>query len=644
MRTLILLLLSALMSTVVAAQQIVGAEYFIGPDPGPGNGVPLTVTADNSIDINSSLATGQLSTGVNSIAIRTKSSAGFWSNTVKRNFSVEPSTVNGDLLFHEIIAAEYFIDNDPGPGNGTPIDITQGVEVEFEDIAPLNLTNGFHKLSVRVLSTSGLWSSTVARQFILRPNSAFSSEEFHEIVAAEYFVGADPGVGQGTAIDLAPGTDVDIIGGLVADMAPGVYKLAIRTQSSAGLWSGTAARIFVVKPVGGVNTFYEITAAEYFIDTDPGEGLGTPLNITPGISVISEGTVPTTGLALGLHTMGIRFKGNTGIWCATELSEFAIVGDVPLTYTITIGSPTCPNAEDGFITLNVTSDPSQFTFNWNGEVGGPSIDEIAAGNYQLQVDNLFGDLVLDILISLEGPDPIVIDATINDALCSGDANGSIDATATGGTGPFVFEWGTLNPDAIAAGSYTVFVTDANGCVESQEFVVNEPTPLSLVLIGTTPVTDEVNCNGAIDTGASGGTPGYSIVWNDPATQMIFTPGNLCVGSYEGTVTDDNGCTATLTIELLPSNVQELLNGSIGLNVGPNPTSGAWSMLFDLITPQTINIDITDATGRLVLREGLVVVPSGRSQRQYDWSGVASGQYHVRISAEGINEHLRLTVE
>lgn len=644
MRTLILLLLSVLMSTVATAQQIVGAEYFLGADPGPGNGVPLTVNANNSIVINSSLATANLNVGYNSMAIRTKSAVGIWSNTVKRNFYVEVSTVNGVLIFHEIIAAEYFIDNDPGPGNGTPIDITQGVEVEFEDIAPLNLTNGFHKLTVRVLSTSGLWSSTVARQFILRPASAFSSEEFHEVVAAEYFVGADPGVGQGIAIDLAPGTDVDIIGSLVADMAPGVHKLAIRTQSSAGLWSGTAARIFMVKPVGGVNTFYEITAAEYFIDTDPGEGLGTPLNITPGISVISEGTVPTTGLALGLHTMGIRFKGNTGIWCAAELSEFAIVGDVPLTYTITIGSPTCPNAEDGFITLNVTSDPSQFTFNWNGEVGGPSIDEIAAGNYQLQVDNLFGDLVLDILISLEGPAPIVIDATINDALCSGDANGSIDATATGGTGPFVFDWGTLNPDAIAAGSYTVFVTDANGCVESQEFVVNEPTPLSLVLIGTTPVTDEVNCNGAIDTGASGGTPGYSIVWNDPATQMIFTPGNLCVGSYEGTVTDDNGCTATLTVGLLPSNVQEQLNGSIGLNVGPNPTSGSWSMLFDLITPQTINIDITDATGRLVLREGSVVVPSGRSQRQYDWSGVASGQYHVRISAEGINEHLRLTVE
>jgi hypothetical protein len=639
-----LFLLSALMSTVVAAQQIVGAEYFIGADPGPGNGVPLTVNADNSIDINSSLATSQLSTGVNSIAIRTKSSAGIWSNTVKRNFYVEPSTVNGDLLFHEIIAAEYFIDNDPGPGNGTPIDITQATAAEFEDIAPLNLTNGFHKLSVRVLSTSGLWSSTVARQFILRPASAFRSEEFHEVVAAEYFVGADPGVGQGTAIDLAPGTDVDIIGSLVADMAPGVYKLAIRTQSSAGLWSSTVARIFIVKPVGGVNTFYEITAAEYFIDTDPGEGLGTPISITSGTSVVTEGTVPTTGLALGLHTMGIRFKGNTGIWCAAELAEFTIAGDVPLTYTVTLGSPTCPNAEDGFITLNVTSDPSQFTYNWNGEVGGPSIDEIPSGNYQLQVDNLFGDLVLDTLITLEGPDTIVIDATINDALCNGDANGSIDATATGGTGPFEFDWGTLNPGAIAAGTYTVFVTDANGCVESQEFVVNEPTPLSLVLISTTPVTDEVNCNGAIDTGASGGTPGYSIVWNDPATQMSFAPGNLCVGSYEGTVTDDNGCTTTLTVELLPSNVQEQLNASIGLSVGPNPTSGAWSILFDLITPQTINIDITDANGRLVLREGSVVVPSGRSQRQYDWSDVASGQYHVRISAEGVSESLRLTVE
>jgi len=644
MRKQFLLLLSVLMSTLAAAQQIVAAEYFLGTDPGPGNGVSLTVNADNSIIINSALATADLNVGYNSMAIRTKSAEGIWSNTVKRNFYVEVSSVNGGLIFHEIVAAEYFIDTDPGPGNGTPIDITQGVEVEFEDIAPLNLTNGFHKLSVRVLSTSGLWSSTVARQFILRPASAFSSEEFHEIVAAEYFVGADPGVGQGTAIDLTPGTDVDIIGSLVADMAQGVHKLAIRTQSSAGLWSGTAARIFIVKPVGGVNRFYEITAAEYFIDTDPGEGLGTPISITPSTSVVTEGAVPTTGLALGTHTMGIRFKGNTGIWCAAELAEFTIAGDVPLTYTVTLGSPACPNGDDGFINLNVTSDPSQFTYNWNGEVGGPSIDEIPAGSYQLQVDNLFGDLVLDTLITLEGPAPIVIDATINDALCNGDANGTIDVIATGGTGPFVFDWGTVNPGALAAGSYTLFVTDANGCVESQEFVVNEPSPLSLVLISTTPVTDEANCNGAIDTGASGGTPGYNVVWNDPATQMSFAPSNLCVGSYEGTVTDDNGCTATLTVELLPSNVQEQLNGNIALSVGPNPTSGAWSMLFDLITPQTINIDITDATGRLVLREASVVVPSGRSQRQYDWSGVASGQFHVRISAEGVNESLRLTVE
>jgi SprB repeat len=642
MRSHLLLLPALLVSVLATAQQIVQAEYFIGNDPGPGNGIPISIAADNTVLLNSSLSTAQLSVGFNSIALRTKGASGLWSNTSKRSFFIEASSAGGNLLYHEITAAEYFVDVDPGPGQATPLDITTGVDVDFAGSVLANLSPGFHKIAVRTLSNSGLWSATKSRHFVVQASHPGGDMTYHEIVAAEYFVDTDPGPGHANSIDITAGSDVSLIGSILADMPAGVHKLCIRTQATSGVWSSTSSRIFIVKS-GGISSFYEVVAAEYFIDTDPGEGLGTPVSITSGSNVIAEGQVPTDTLAIGIHTMGIRFKGSTGIWCAPELAQFTLVEEVPFTFNVILENPSCAGLSDGFIQLNVNADLTQFAYAWNGISGESSLNGIPSGEYQLEVSNLFGENVLDTLFTLVGPEPILIDGIVNDVLCAGETTGNINAFATGGTGTITLDWGGANPQALATGTYEVIVTDANGCAASNSFTVSEPAPLVLALVNTSPNTNDLLCNGSIEVSASGGTPSYSILWSDPAQQSSYSPSNLCEGTYEATLTDSNGCITTLSVDLLTSEMDEEHMAISTCFAAPNPTQGSWMLIFELAQATQATMEVIDETGRIVKQENNLYLSSGRSQHTFDWKGMASGNYLVSIHSRAFSENIRLTI-
>ena len=329
MRIRLLVLLTLLVCKAATAQQIVTAEYFVGPDPGPGNGTAIAIAANNTITIQEFISTAALPTGFNSICLRTKGSSGLWSNTVKRNFYLELSSPNGELIYHEIDAAEYFIDTDPGPGNATPIDINAATSIELNEVVPTALSNGFHKLAIRVRSTSGIWSSTLSRHFIMQPASPLGETEFHEIIGAEYFIGSDPGPGNGTAINLAATTNANFSDIFTADLSPGLYKVVVRTQSNSGLWSSTSARLLMVRPSTPNSNASIIEAAEYFIDQDPGPGNATPISITPGDSVSISWSIDLSELSLGDHVLSIRFKSGSGLWSNGETATFSYCGDVP---------------------------------------------------------------------------------------------------------------------------------------------------------------------------------------------------------------------------------------------------------------------------------------------------------------------------
>ena len=140
---------------------------------------------------------------------------------------------------------------------------------------------------------------------------------------------------------------------------------------------------------------------------------------------------------------------------------------------------------------------------------------LAAGNYTVTVTDANGCTETQNVTVLE---PIVLSSTVSsmNALCNGSSDGSATVSSAGGTAPYTYLWDdgqtTAMAGALSAGSYTVTVTDANGCTETQNTTVSEPSP---ILVATTS-QDSVSCYGLSDGSASiaafGGTGTIMYMW------------------------------------------------------------------------------------------------------------------------------------
>ncbi|HCZ37627.1 MAG TPA: hypothetical protein DHV26_17030, partial [Cytophagales bacterium] len=152
------------------------------------------------------------------------------------------------------------------------------------------------------------------------------------LLRAESFFNPDPGIGNATPITLAANT-----GNLVfttsiptSSLPQGFHQLALRVKETGGRWSNFEMRGFYI--TASTSSAANITAAEYFFDTDPGVGSGTPIPVTPGTTTNFTVSIPTSTLTQGFHFLVIRTKGTDGRWGLFEGRGFYIstsTADVP---------------------------------------------------------------------------------------------------------------------------------------------------------------------------------------------------------------------------------------------------------------------------------------------------------------------------
>ena len=212
-----------------------------------------------------------------------------------------------------IYKTEYFFDTDPGPGNGTAFTLgSPGDPVTFtQSINTTGLEPGFHILFLRTRTRNG-WSLYEPVRFSIAP----------AIEETEYFFDTDPGVGNGTPFSTAsPSSFTETIS--TATLAPGPHILVVRSKSFDGKWSLYQPRDFII------NT---ITAAEYFVDLDPGFGNGIPLPFTPG-QVTFNTTISTAPLADGPHFLFIRIRHENDRWSLYEPQQFIVDTALPIELT-----------------------------------------------------------------------------------------------------------------------------------------------------------------------------------------------------------------------------------------------------------------------------------------------------------------------
>lgn len=180
---------SQLSSQIIAISEDVGlskAEYFFDEDPGFGNGTAIPVNPGKVVELNFDADISGLAPGIHTLYIRVK--AGGWSQAYPRTVGITPD--------EGIYTAEYFFDEDPGFGNGTTVTVTPGKVIDLDFNADISdLSPGMHVLYLRL--KAGIWSQLYSRLVGINPEAG--------ITAAEYFLGEDPGAGNGVPIEITPG-------------------------------------------------------------------------------------------------------------------------------------------------------------------------------------------------------------------------------------------------------------------------------------------------------------------------------------------------------------------------------------------------------------------------------------------------------
>ena len=141
------------------------------------------------------------------------------------------------------------------------------------------------------------------------------------ITSAEYFFNTDPGQGNATALSIPSGSDVTFTRTVSTTGLPqGFNVIGLRVKESPGGWSLFETRGFYITETA--LDVPNITAAEYFFDSDPGQGNGIAIPVTTGSTVNFVVPIPTTTLGGGFHFLAIRTKGANGRWGLFEARSF----------------------------------------------------------------------------------------------------------------------------------------------------------------------------------------------------------------------------------------------------------------------------------------------------------------------------------
>lgn len=344
---------------------------------------------------------------------------------------------------------------------------------------------------------------------------------------------------------------------------------------------------------------------------------------TPAYTYSWTGTTSSTGsannLTAGNYTVSVHDNNN----CVTT-QTFSITEPLALSTTITNTTQAGCGLANGSATLNTAGGTFPYVYNWSLP-GGTSFTTTTASANNLPVGTTTvvitdgNGCTENRFVAITNVAAPLVSSSVSPVSCFGGANGLVTITVSGGTPAYSYLWNTgastANLSAVASGTYTLTVTDANSCVATHTVAVSQPaSALSVV----TTYSNSSNCDHAgtimASALANGGTPGYSYVWQ-PGNISGASITNVAAGIYTVTATDTKSCLATASVSVdaaytpmalsLQQEVQpacKSTEGSIELHLSGGVP--AYSYLWNT-GATTLNLTgITEGTYHLVVTDSL----------------------------------------
>lgn len=276
----------------------------------------------------------------------------------------------------------------------------------------------------------------------------------------------------------------------------------------------------------------------------------------------------------------------------------------------------CNGQSNGQASVIVTG-TGTYTYAWSNGASTSAITNLAAGAYTVTV-SAAGGCRETASTTITVPAALAINVTTVNLRCAGQNEGQASASVSGGVAPYAYRWSngatTSSISALAAGNYSLTVSDANQCTSTQNLSITAPSALQVNVTFTRETSPNAR-NGTGTATASGGTTPYRYVWSNGATTSTIT--GLTQGAYTVTVTDANGCTLSRSgvvngESCAGISVSGVVNdlkcageetGSISLSVvgGTEPYFYAWNngettATLNNLNEGTYSVTVSDANG------------------------------------------------
>jgi gliding motility-associated-like protein len=283
-------------------------------------------------------------------------------------------------------------------------------------------------------------------------------------------------------------------------------------------------------------------------------------------SIPSQTTAMAINLAAGVYSVTVTdLNGCAVLNAVTLMQPAAISATTAVTSNYNGQDISCFGLSDATATVTTLGGNGTYTYSWSTTPTQTTAtaSNLSAGNYSVIVTDINNCSVTK-TITIGQPASLAASATITsnyngqNISCFGLSDGSVTAIANGGTGAYTYTWNTVpsqttaSANNLSAGIYSVNIMDANGCTSSTSITLNQPAAVVPTVASLSNFNGyNVSCfgsnNGYADISLTGGTGAYTYSWSNGASSQDIN--SLAAGNYSVVVTDVNGCTGTLSVNI-----------------------------------------------------------------------------------------------